>query len=186
MRKFLLFPFISFSALSSILAQGPHSQKFILAADSVKADSLRITWKVSHPEMVDSFIVQHQRLNKWMNVASLRPDVSKQVYCEDMKWHFGENLSRIVFYKNGKTCTSKEVNYYNPPADDGNWLVSTNEYDSLRLSFAGNYEIYDKFGNTVKKGTGKRIFIKDLAPDVYYLNVGNKTTEFIKRKKKKR
>ena len=44
------------------------------------------------------------------------------------------------------------------------------------------YEIYDQYGNIVKRGYGNSIDVSTLKKDMYYLNYDNKTGEtFIKR-----
>ena len=43
------------------------------------------------------------------------------------------------------------------------------------------YEIYDQYGNVVKKGFGKMVDCGNLSKGVYYLNYDNKTAEFIKK-----
>ncbi|HRG38224.1 MAG TPA: T9SS type A sorting domain-containing protein, partial [Bacteroidia bacterium] len=43
------------------------------------------------------------------------------------------------------------------------------------------YEIYDQFGNIVKRGFGKTIDVSNLTKGAYYLNFDNKMGEFIKK-----
>jgi hypothetical protein len=52
------------------------------------------------------------------------------------------------------------------------------------ITFSANtlYEIYDQYGNIVKRGYGNSIDVSTLKKDMYYLNYDNKTGEtFIKR-----
>jgi hypothetical protein len=154
-------------------------------ADSIKTDSAKVTWKVMHSLSIDSFVVEHYRWQKWVKVGSLKTDPNQDVYCFNMAWHFGENQVRIVFYSSGKTKNSAIAKYVNAKELDGPDMVLWAREDNLRLPAPYNYEIYDKYGNIVKKGYGDSIYIKDLVPDVYYLNYGNRTTEFIRKKKHK-
>jgi hypothetical protein len=43
------------------------------------------------------------------------------------------------------------------------------------------YEIYDSYGNIVKKGTTKRVEVGNLQKGIYYLNYDNKSDKFIKK-----
>jgi hypothetical protein len=52
------------------------------------------------------------------------------------------------------------------------------------IIFSGNtlYEIYDQYGNIVKRGYANRVEVASLKKDLYYLNYDNKMGEtFIKR-----
>jgi hypothetical protein len=43
------------------------------------------------------------------------------------------------------------------------------------------YEIYDQYGNVVKKGSGNNVNVADLKKGLYYINYDNKTGEFTKK-----
>ncbi len=43
------------------------------------------------------------------------------------------------------------------------------------------YEIYDQYGNIVKKGYGSKIDVSNLPKGGYFLNYDNKMGEFIKK-----
>jgi hypothetical protein len=44
------------------------------------------------------------------------------------------------------------------------------------------YEVYNEYGNIVKKGVGHEVDISNLTKGTYYFNYDNKTDEFIKKK----
>ena len=171
---FIIFPLFSFS-----------QDTIRLKADSVKADSSKIVWNCSHPEGVDSFIVQNFKWNRWMTVKTVLPDSSIKCYYSVMSWHSGDNDCRIGFCKKKKIKFTQEVKFFKKyPGWQDEPCLSVTVNDTLHLRKNCKYEIYDKFGNKVKEGTGDRIYVKDLTPDVYYCNCDNKTTEFIRKKSK--
>jgi hypothetical protein len=43
------------------------------------------------------------------------------------------------------------------------------------------YEIYDQYGNIVKKGFGSKVDVSNLAKGGYFLNYDNKMGEFVKK-----
>jgi hypothetical protein len=46
--------------------------------------------------------------------------------------------------------------------------------NTVRFSSATLYEVYDQFGNIVKRGFASEIDVKDLKKGLYYLNYDNK------------
>jgi hypothetical protein len=174
-----IFYFLLFFCLNKIPAQD--TIRFF--ADSVKVDSVEVTWKVTHPEMVDSFVVEHYRWQKWVKAGVAKPDNATHVYYFKISWHYGENKVRIAFYRDGKARHSQPIKFNHPNAPDCCDPVYR-VYDSLQLGAPYSYEVFDKLGNVVRKGHGSSIYVKDLKPDVYYLSYNNKIMEFIRKKKK--
>jgi hypothetical protein len=43
------------------------------------------------------------------------------------------------------------------------------------------YEIYDQYGNIVKKGFGSKLDVSNLPKGAYFLNYDNKMGEFVKK-----
>ena len=94
--------------------------------------------------------------------------------------HSGENQIRI-----------KQVDYTSQPrySKPVKFVSTTPEvtYTPVKvtkdITFSAEtlYEIYDQYGNVVKKGFGKSVDCGNLAKGIYYLNYDNKTAEFIKK-----
>ena len=153
--------------------------------DSVFISVKGIGWLSTHPETVNTFSVQQYRWNKWVNIVELNSEPDKKYYLFPVTFHGGENKFRIVYaMKDGKEITSKEYIYEDPLTKKSPDF--TIEQEMIILSDTCAYEVYDKFGNIKLKGKAKKFSIKELEPDVYYLNYGNVTTEFIKHRKKSR
>lgn len=43
------------------------------------------------------------------------------------------------------------------------------------------FEVYDSYGNIVKKGFGEKVDVSNLKKGIYYLNYDNKTDTFVKK-----
>ena len=64
------------------------------------------------------------------------------------------------------------------------WLLLGPAKPKEEITFSANtmYEVYDQYGNIVKRGFASRIDITDLKKDLYYLNYDSKLGEtFLKR-----
>jgi len=143
-----------------------------------------IKWTTTGEQGQLPFIIEQFRWNKWVKVGEVdgKGTPGTNDYSFKITPHFGENQVRI-----------KQVDYTSQPryskpikfmSDAPEITVPTLKV-AAELMFDGGetmYEIYDKFGNIVKKGYGAKVDVKSLAPDVYYLNYDNKTIEFIKKK----
>jgi len=73
-----------------------------------------------------------------------------------------------------KTTVAPPDNSYN-----GTYKISR---DKITFSDTTIYEIYDVYGNMQMNGKSKEINIQSLKKGYYYLNYGNKTTDFVKKK----
>jgi hypothetical protein len=98
--------------------------------------------------------------------------------------HSGENTVRVVQVDHsGQKRTSKEVKFSSSAA-----VVSkspTKVKDIINFSANGapvetRYEIYDAYGNIVKKGVGSSVNCQNLLSGAYYINFDNVNEKFIK------
>ncbi len=130
-----------------------------------------------------TYTIEQFRWNKWVKVGEVEgTGISEESnYSFKITPHSGENQFRIkqVDYTS-QPRYSKSAKYQSSVAavEPVNFRVKDN------LEFTGEtmYEIFDKFGNIVKKGFGQKVDLTSLPKDVYYLNYDNKTTEIIKAK----
>lgn len=128
------------------------------------------------------FIIEQFRWNKWVKVGEVEGIGTPQQndYSFKITPHSGKNQFRV-----------KQVDYTNQPrlSKPSNYMSSTPEITfspqkvSKELAFSDNtmYQIYDQYGNVVKKGFGKKVDCSNLSKGVYYINYDNKTGEFIKK-----
>lgn len=150
---------------------------------SAKPDG-SISWTTNNEQGKLPFIVEQFRWNKWVKVGEVdgKGTPGNNEYSFKIVPHSGKNEIRI-----------KQVDYTSAPriSRPTNFTSTTPVIEvptkkvKDELKFEGGetmYEIYDKFGNIVKKGFGSSVDISNLASDVYYLNYDNSMTEFIKKK----
>ncbi|MCC7301082.1 MAG: hypothetical protein IT233_00420 [Bacteroidia bacterium] len=143
-----------------------------------------IKWKTKGEQGKLPFIVEQYRWNKWVKVGEVDGigTPGENSYSFKVSPHYGENKVRI-----------KQVDYTSTPRYSRPVTFTSNiaqiKCNTLKtkdfLIFEGGetmYEIFDKFGNMVKKGYGAKVDVSNLKADVYYLNYDNTTTEFIKKK----
>ena len=142
-----------------------------------------LKWNTKNETGKLPFIIEQYRWNKWVKVGEvdgLGIGDNNEYTFQITTLHSGQNQIRI-----------KQVDYtsqprYSKPAK----LISTIEevnFNPVKVSrditFTAEtlYEIYDQYGNIVKKGFGKTADCSNLQKGVYYLNYDNKTAEFIKK-----
>jgi hypothetical protein len=96
--------------------------------------------------------------------------------------HSGENIYRVKQSDLTKRSRfSEAVTYTNPSVNLVTWGPEKVK-SSINFSDSTLFEIYDEFGNIVKKGYSKDIDVDDLKRGLYYLNYDNKMGEsFTKR-----
>lgn len=129
------------------------------------------------------FIVEQYRWNKWVKVGEVDGkgvgEANEYVF-KISTLHSGENQIRL-----------KQVDYTSQPRYSKPVKITTSlpevSYSPVKVtkdiiySAETLYEIYDQFGNIVKRGFGKSVDCGNLAKGVYYLNYDNKTAEFVKK-----
>lgn len=128
------------------------------------------------------FIVEQFKNNKWVPVGEEQgkgtPDVN--TYSQKLKFHSGVNKFRIKQTDfTGKSQYSKvtEITSTNPEINFWPIRVSKDIYFSEETA----YEIFDSYGNLVKKGFDKQVDLSGLPKGNYYLNIDNRTEKFLKK-----
>jgi hypothetical protein len=133
------------------------------------------------------FRIEQYRWNKWVSVGEVQGKGNGQAnsYEFNVTPHSGENTVRIVQVDHsGTKRTSKEEVKFNSevpkvtktPAKVKNeikFIASGSEIET-------RYEIYDAYGNIVKKGVGSSVNCSNLLRGVYYINFDNVNEKFIK------
>lgn len=140
------------------------------------------SWKTSNETGKLTFVIEQYRWNKWVKVGEVEGKGSKDLnaYSFSITPHSGENHFRV-----------KQVDYsgkprYSPSAK----MMSMKEevtFSPIKVSkeiiFSNEtlYEIYDSYGNIVKKGFGGNVDVSNLKKGIYYLNYDVKTEKFVKK-----
>jgi hypothetical protein len=148
---------------------------------SINANGI-LNWKTNHEQGSLPFVVEQFRWNKWVTIGEVAgigtPDAHE--YSFKVTPHSGANRFRIRQTGfTGKTRFSEEVVYNSilPQLT----FTSSKGYRSIFFSGETMFEIYDLYGNVVKRGFGKDVDIVNLKRGSYYLCYDNTMTTIQKR-----
>lgn len=146
----------------------------------------KLTWSTTEEKGKLPFIVEQYRWNKWVTVGEVsgKGTSGANSYEFQVAPHSGENTVRVVqIDHSGTKRTSQESKFTSTvpvitksPAkvkDIINFLANGQAIET-------RYEIYDAYGNIVKKGVGSSVNCENLLRGVYYINFDNINEKFIK------
>jgi len=134
-----------------------------------------------------TFVIEQYRWNKWVKVGEVEgvgtPGTNNYEF--KLQLHSGKNTVRVrqTDYT-GQPRVSKPVEVISdiPEVTFGPMKAKT------EILFMANdkpaetmYEIYDQYGNIVKRGYGSKIDVSNLPKGGYFLNYDNKMGEFVKK-----
>src|SRR3989344_3567804 len=145
-----------------------------------------LVWKTSNERGKLPFFVEQYRWNKWVQVGEVqgKGTTGTNSYEFQVAPHSGENTVRVVQVDHsGTKRSSKEVKFTSTvPAIEKNPVKVK---DVINFTAGGKpietkYEIYDAYGNIVKKGVGTSVTCGNLLKGAYYINFDNKTEKFFK------
>ena len=133
------------------------------------------------------YIIEQFRWNKWIKIGETEGVGTAETneYSFKITPHSGENLFRVkqIDYT-GKPRYSKSARYRSLAPEVVFYPVKVNK----ELFFKANdesaetmFEIYNSYGNIVKKGYADKIDVSNLKKGIYYLNYDNKTDKFVKK-----
>lgn len=158
---------------------------FVVTSITV-ATSGKLTWQTTGEQGKLPYIIEQYRWNKWVTVGEVQGKgiVGANSYEFAVNPHSGENTLRVVqIDHSGAKRTSKEVKFISTVA------VVTKSPAKVKdvINFTANgvametrYEIYDAYGNIVKKGVGSSVNCANLLSGAYYINFDNVNEKFIK------
>ena len=128
------------------------------------------------------FVIEQFRWNKWVNIGEVdgQGTPGENNYSFKIKAHSGENQLRV-----------KQVDYtgkprYSPAAKFKSTLPEVT-FSPIKVAkeiiFTGEtmFEIYDHYGNIVKKGFAPKIDVSNLSKGIYYINYDSKMDQFVKK-----
>lgn len=156
---------------------------FDIVKQSIGSDGV-YHWTTSNETGELPFIVEQKRWNKWVKVGEV-PGVGtpgEHAYEFKIVPHSGENTFRVKQVDLSKKARfSQNVTYTDPSVAPVTWSPAKPK-DEILFSSNTLYEVYDQFGNIVKRGYANKLDVSTLKKDLYYLNYDNKMGEtFIKR-----
>ena len=130
------------------------------------------------------FVIEQFRWNKWIKIGEVegRGTPDKHDYMFKTSLHSGENKFRIkqVGFSLNSTRYSPEAKVVSgtPKCE---YTLSKSK-DSYIFSCETMYEVYDFYGNIVKKGWGKEMDLNSIEKGSYYLCFDNTVAEIKKTK----
>jgi hypothetical protein len=146
----------------------------------------KLTWQTTSEQGKLPFIIEQYRWNKWVTVGEVqgKGTSNPNEYEFILTPHSGENTVRVVQVDHsGSKRTSKEVKFQSSVPVVAKSPVKVKDV----INFAANgqtvetrYEIYDAYGNIVKKGVGSSVNCANLLSGAYYINFDNVNEKFIK------
>ncbi len=159
---------------------------FVVEKISCSTDGL-LTWSTTSESGQLSYQIEQYKWNKWIVVGEINGEgkKSKSDYLFKLIPHSGLNKIRVSQTDNsGVKRTSKEVDFENK-AIKIPVLKTMNNYNSIvftvdNVKVETKYEIYDAYGNILKKGLNSEVDFSNLENGVYYVNYDNKNEKIIK------
>jgi len=150
------------------------------------SDEGKLVWESSMEKGKLPFVIEQYRWNKWVAIGEVQGKGTEgnNQYEFLVTPHSGENTIRIAqFDHTGTGRYSSEVKFKSNVA-----VVSKKpaivkdkiEFFADEKPVETRYEIYDAYGNIVKKGVGSLVNCTNLVKGVYYINYDNINEKFIK------
>jgi len=158
---------------------------FIVTAINVTSAG-KLTWKTTGEQGKLPFQIEQYRWDKWVTIGEVDGKGSSglNTYEFMVSPHSGQNTIRVVQVDHsGSKRESKQVTFKSNVAQ----VVKSPAKVKDMIYFSSNgkpcetrFEIFDAYGNIVKKGVGASVNCQNLVPGAYYINFDNVNEKFIK------
>ena len=146
-----------------------------------------LKWSTKNEQGKLAFVVEQFRWNKWVKVGEVDGlgSASTNNYEYKISPHSGKNQFRVKQTDySGQARLSKTIDYNS----NGCEVSFAPQKVSKEINFSCSdksaetmFEIYDQYGNIVKRGFGNKVDCSNLPKGGYFLNYDNKMGEFIKK-----
>lgn len=159
---------------------------FKVASIVVTADE-KLKWETTNENGKLPFIIEQYRWNKWVPVGEVQGIGTGGLNKYEFKIapHSGENIFRVVqIDHSGEKRASEQVKFKSslPPVTKSPAIVKDIIHFTVNdTPVETRYEIYDAYGNIVKKGVGSSVNCSNLLKGVYYINFDNINEKFVKK-----
>lgn len=141
-----------------------------------------LNWTTEQEDGKLPFVVEQYRWNKWIKVGDVVGNGTKALnkYTAKVNLHSGENRFRVkqLDHSNSPRYSSEATIKSIQPTVV---LTSTRVTDEIVFSAETMYELYDYFGNLIKKGVGKTVSINKIKKGKYFVNFDNQMGEIVKK-----
>ncbi len=152
---------------------------------TVNDDGL-LKWSTTGEQGKLPYKIEQFRWSKWVTVGEV--DGTGKLDLNEYEFqvipHSGENKVRVVQidHSGQKRKSSEQVFVSDVPAVE---MSPKKVKKEINFSSEGNptetkYEIYDAYGNIVKKGFGSSVNCENLRKGIYYINFDNRNEKFIR------
>lgn len=146
-----------------------------------------LTWTTTGESGKLAFTIEQYRWNKWVAIGEVdgMGSAGPNKYSFKVSPHSGENKVRVIQTDHtGKKRPSPEVSFTNTSIKEPQ-IFPLKVKDVIKFTADGSaietkYEIYDAYGNIVKKGVGTEVDCTNLKKGAYYINYDNKNEKFVK------
>jgi len=146
-----------------------------------------LVWKTTEEAGRLTFVVEQYRWKKWVVIGEVNgkgtPELNE--YSFKVTPHSGTNKVRVIQVDHsGKKRVSEPVSFNNPDIKEPNFFPKKVK-DVINFSAQGRaietrFEIFDTYGNIVKKGIASEVDCSNLRKGIYYINYDNKSEKFLK------
>jgi len=137
------------------------------------------SWTASNETGTLPYVVEQKRWNKWVRVGEVQGKGSpgEHTYTFQVSPHSGENTFRVKQVDLSKRPRhSDPVTFTDPMVQPVTW-GPVKVKDEIVFNRRTLFEVYDEYGNIVKRGNADRLEVASLKKGTYYLNYDNKTGE---------
>lgn len=145
-----------------------------------------LTWTTTEESGKLNYLIEQYKWNKWVIIGEVTgsgiPELSN--YTFNVSPHSGENKIRVSQIDNtSKKRVSKPVIFSSGNSGEPKLNVSKSD-KTIQFMIDGKaaktkYEIFDAFGNIVKKGFNSKVSYSNLQSGVYHVNYDNKNDRII-------
>ena len=140
-----------------------------------------LKWRTKNESGPLPYVVEQYKWNKWVPVGVVDGvgTSEEHEYTFKVAMHSGENKYRVrqkgLNYLTKSSQPVTTISFMDKPS-----YAIPQDFSSIEFSTETAYEVYDIYGQIVRKGFGKRIGIQSLPIGDYFLCFDNVVTEFRK------
>ncbi|MFL5762392.1 MAG: hypothetical protein ACJ77K_00535 [Bacteroidia bacterium] len=142
-----------------------------------------LSWSTKNEMGSLPYVVEQFRWNKWIPVGEVdgKGAMDNNAYSFQTTSHSGENKFRVkqVGY-GGATKKSNDVTFVSAVGQPTYLMDKSGNF--IQFSAETMYEVFDAYGNVVKRGFGNKLDIANLEKGSYYLCYDNVMTDFVKKR----
>ncbi len=147
----------------------------------------KLNWSTTGESGKLTYVIEQYRWNKWVVVGEVdgTGTSGENSYSFNVSPHSGDNKVRVAQTDHtGRKRPSPEAKFTNTtivePEFSPKRVKKIIKFTAKGKSIETKYEIYDAYGNIVKKGVGSEVDCSNLKKGAYYINYDNKNEKFIK------